>query len=241
MEIPSICMSFINDGSEVFTAGLINLKAFVLQKEEELIYEMIVDRMQIDNQSQLEPIFPVVLKPKCTVPADQEHDHFSTPMVNVDPILQFYVSMKTNIPNVMYITLFEFLVKELELKVEVEHMNEMIEYGSALGTMFGTGITASHNVFSEQSTKKERAESNYEDSMMFESEDIQSTVNIEDRIAQLDMEDDDEEEENLPEVITWRSKGIEADSGIIYIQKYSGSPISIDVSLFKQTRTQTEI
>jgi hypothetical protein len=45
MEIPSICMSFINDGSEVFTAGLINLKAFVLQKEEELIYEMIVDRM----------------------------------------------------------------------------------------------------------------------------------------------------------------------------------------------------
>ena len=70
-------------------------------------------------------------------------------MVNVDPILQFYVSMKTNIPNVMYITLFEFLVKELELKVEVEHMNEMIEYGSAIGTKFGTGITATHNVFSE--------------------------------------------------------------------------------------------
>ena len=97
----------------------------------------------------MEPIFPVVLKPKCTVPPEQEHDHFSTPMVNVDPILQFYVSMKTNIPNVMYITLFEFLVKELELKVEVEHMNEMIGYGSAIGTMFGTGITASHNVFSE--------------------------------------------------------------------------------------------
>ena len=169
MEIPSITMSFINDGSEVFTSTLINLKAFILQKQDELIYEMTIDRMQIDNQSQQEPIFPVVLKPKCTVPADQVHDHFSTPMQNVDPILQFYVSMKTNIPNVLYITLFEFLVKELELKVEVEHMNEMIDYGSAVGRMFGTGITASHNIFTESAVKKERAESNYEDSMFFES------------------------------------------------------------------------
>ena len=52
MEIPSITMSFINDGSEVFTSTLINLKAFILQKQEELIYEMTIDRMQIDNQSQ---------------------------------------------------------------------------------------------------------------------------------------------------------------------------------------------
>ena len=138
----------------------------------------------------------MVLKPKCTVPADQEHDHFSTPMQNVDPILQFYVSMKTNIPNVLYITLFEFLVKELELKVEVEHMNEMIEYGSAVGRMFGTGITASHNIFSESAVKKERAESNYEDSMFFESQDIESTVKMEEKIAELGMDDDDEEEEN---------------------------------------------
>ena len=52
MEIPSITMSFINEGSEVFTSTLINLKAFILQKQEELIYEMTIDRMQIDNQSQ---------------------------------------------------------------------------------------------------------------------------------------------------------------------------------------------
>ena len=110
---------------------------------------MSIDRMQIDNQSQQEPIFPVVLKPKCTVPADQEHDHFSTPLLNVDPIIQFYVSMKTNIPNVVYITLFEFLVKELELKVELEHMNEMIEYGGAFAKKFNTGITDTHNIFVE--------------------------------------------------------------------------------------------
>ena len=51
MEIPSITMSFINDGSEVFTSTLINLKTFILQKQDELIYEMTIDRMQIDNQS----------------------------------------------------------------------------------------------------------------------------------------------------------------------------------------------
>ena len=40
---------------------------------------------------------------------------------------------------------------------------------------------------------------------------------MEDKIAEVSMDDDDEEEENQSEVITWRSKGIEADSGIVYI------------------------
>ena len=51
LEVPSITMSFINSGSEVFTSTLIKLGACILQKPDEVIYEMTVDRMQIDNQS----------------------------------------------------------------------------------------------------------------------------------------------------------------------------------------------
>jgi len=182
LDLPSITMSFIHAGHEVFTTTLSKLQAFILQKSDEIIYEMSLDRMQIDNQSQQEPIFPVVLKPRCTVPADQEHDHFSTPLFNVDPIMQFYVSMKTNIPNVTYITLFEFLVKELELKVELEHMNAMIEYGSAFAEKFSTGITDTHNIFIEQAAKKKekQRESSVADSMMFESQDIEDTAVLDD-------------------------------------------------------------
>ena len=172
-DLPSITMSFIDSGQEIFTATLSKLQAFILQKSDEVIYEMSLDRMQIDNQSQQEPIFPVILKPKCTVAADAEHDHFSAPLLNVDPILQFYVSMKTNIPNVTYITLFEFLVKELELKVELEHMNAMAEYAQSFAGKFNTGITDTHNIFIEQGArnrKKEKLnETSVTDSMVFES------------------------------------------------------------------------
>ena len=51
LEVPSITMSFINSGSEVFTSTLIKLGAFILAKPDEVIYEMTVDRMQVDNQS----------------------------------------------------------------------------------------------------------------------------------------------------------------------------------------------
>lgn len=220
LDLPSITMSFINSGQEIFTTTVSKLQAFILQKTDEVIYEMSIDRMQIDNQCQQEPIFPVVLKPKCTVPADQEHDHFSTPLLGVDPIMQFYVSMKTNIPNVTYITLFEFLVKELELKVEVEHMYAMLEYGSAIGNQFNTGITDTHNIFLEQITKKKDRvnETSNTDSMMFESQDIEDTVLLEDIKAQIAQDDDDEEEESKEkEVVTWRSNVIAQDAGIIYI------------------------
>ena len=56
-------------------------------------------------------------------------------------------------------------------------------------------------------------------------------------------EDDDEDERNLNaleaennQLKTWRSKLIADDMGTVYIERFRGSPVSIEVSIFKQTR-----
>ena len=91
----------------------------------------------------------MILKPKCTY-LGKPHDHFKNPgdsveerkaeeskeeskkkeqqPVDVEPTFQIYTSIKTNIPNVQYINLFEFLLKELELKIELDHLMSIFEW-----------------------------------------------------------------------------------------------------------------
>ena len=73
----------------------------------------------MDNHGQLNPLFPVILKPKCTS-QDVKHNHYT--MENVSPVLAVYISLKTNIQKVTYINWLEFLLKELELRVEIDHL-----------------------------------------------------------------------------------------------------------------------
>ena len=49
-------------------------------------------------------------------------------MENVDPFLQFYYSVRTDIPNVRYINMLEFLVKEVELHVEIVHLMSVVKF-----------------------------------------------------------------------------------------------------------------
>ena len=42
--------------------------------------------------------------------------------------MQQYISMKTNIPNMQYINWFEFLVKELECRIELSHLMSIVEW-----------------------------------------------------------------------------------------------------------------
>lgn len=104
------------------------------KKRDEMIYEATLGRLQIDNQSQMQPLFPVLFKPKCTVGGDEAHDHWT--MEGIDPFFQFYCSMKTNIPNVQYVTWFEFLIKEMELQIELDHLMEMLSWTAAFNKKF---------------------------------------------------------------------------------------------------------
>lgn len=65
-------------------------------------------------------------------------------MQGLQPLLQFYVSIKTNIPNVYYINLYEFLLKELEVSIELEHLFSIIEWVQAFNKSMGSGLASSH-------------------------------------------------------------------------------------------------
>ena len=55
----------------------------------------------------------------------------------------------------------------------------MIKYSRKITKIFGSGITASHAVFSDQTTKKREAESFYEDYESFECKSIESSDSME--------------------------------------------------------------
>jgi hypothetical protein len=84
------------------------------------------------------------MKPRCTAQG-QEHNHWT--MENVDPIFQYYLSMKTNIPNVTYITMFEFLLQEIELKMEINHLMSIMEFVSDYNAKSNVGIRSTHAIF----------------------------------------------------------------------------------------------
>lgn len=74
-------------------------------------------------------MFPIFLKPKC-VDAVVLHDHFAKP--SVDPVFQLYLHTKSNVKNVKYVEMVEFLVKELEVKCELDHIFSVFEWVMAV-------------------------------------------------------------------------------------------------------------
>ena len=147
IELRQVNISLIKVGSELLTLVLDRCSAVVSTTKQEFIYEATLGRLQIDNHGQIDPLFPVILRPKCTA-QDEEHDHFK--MINVQPVMQQYVSIKTNIPNMQYINWFEFLVKELELRIELSHLMSIVEWFMAFNEKQGVGLASSHEIFKDQ-------------------------------------------------------------------------------------------
>ena len=121
------------------TLVLDQLKADIYGKEQEQIFHATLNRLQIDNHGQLNPLFPVMLQPKEGAPYAE----------NLQPCFEFYVSLKTNIENVQYINWFEFLLKELEIRIEIDHLMSIFEFVQVFNEKFGEGLVKSHQIFSD--------------------------------------------------------------------------------------------
>lgn len=88
------------------------------------------------------PLFPVILKPR--------YANFGINMENIQSVLSLYVSLKTNIENVTYINLFEFLFRELDLRIELDHLMTIIEFVGAFNETFESGLASNHQIFMNQ-------------------------------------------------------------------------------------------
>lgn len=50
-------------------------------------------------------------------------------------------------------------------------------------------------------------------------------------------EDSAKAEQKKYQLKTWKTQSLDGNQDIVYIEKYKGSPLSIDISIFQQTRT----
>jgi hypothetical protein len=176
----------------------------MLNTPTELIMEACVNRIQVDNTSDKDPLFPVVLKPRCTA-GENPHNHET--MEGIEPLFQFYMSMKTSIPNVTYITMYEFLLQELEIRMEINHLAQVLEFISDYNAQSNIGIYSSHPVFCEPASR--------------------------DKSQSFTIDEELKEDENT--LHTWRTSNIKSEVGTVYIGKYKGSPMKMLISIFKQS------
>jgi len=53
-------------------------------------------------------------------------------MQNVDHVFGFYAHKKLNVPNVTFFSTIEFLLRELEIKIEFDYIMKLIAYVGVL-------------------------------------------------------------------------------------------------------------
>ena len=70
--------------------------------------------MQIDNQTSFKTIYPVILSPKIIQKNIAKRKKLS--------FFDFSLTLKTDIPNVLYIESFEFLIQTIVLKCDDEFL-----------------------------------------------------------------------------------------------------------------------
>jgi len=74
LQLKSLHLSFIKQGVELFTLNVIGMEMSMLNTASEQIMEACIKRIQIDNTIDNEPLFPVVLKPRCSA-GENPHNH----------------------------------------------------------------------------------------------------------------------------------------------------------------------
>jgi hypothetical protein len=76
LAIPAINVSCISRENEVLVMVLYDIRLKRVTTELETVVEAYMGRLQIDNAYDREPLFPVLLSPKCMSDKDTTHDHF---------------------------------------------------------------------------------------------------------------------------------------------------------------------
>ena len=86
----------------------------------------------------------MALKPIC-VAAAARHDHVS--MEGVDALAEFYCHRKLNVPNVTFVSKLEFLIRELECKIEYDSLFGGIDFATKLNASLNRSITSVNPIF----------------------------------------------------------------------------------------------
>lgn len=76
LEVGQINISCVFGGHEVLTMYFHDIKFMQTSTDTDQVIESYLGRFQIDNNYEIEPLYPVMMKPKCLA-GESEHDHMT--------------------------------------------------------------------------------------------------------------------------------------------------------------------
>ena len=82
------------------------------------------------------------MKETCTLEGREDHDHSK-----MLPTFFFASKLRIDNPNVTYCTLCNFVLQELDLKIELKHLLTVYEYVLNFTEAAGSSLTIVHPVF----------------------------------------------------------------------------------------------
>lgn len=97
--------------------------------------------MQIDNQTETYPLYPVILKPA------QAWEYRQGNGLNLPLFFRLALVTRRNVPNVVYIELLEFLLRGVEIKLELSHIVQITEFLTRVGRIFNRNYIKQHSIF----------------------------------------------------------------------------------------------
>jgi len=64
------------------------------------------------------------------------------------------INMRVDVPNVLYIDLLEFLMRGVEIKLELAHIVELTEFITRVGRIFNKNLIKQHSIFQRSELKE---------------------------------------------------------------------------------------
>jgi hypothetical protein len=133
--------------NEIMAVYLDTLETTMMQKGTgEDVYELYIDRVQLDNQGQREPMFPTILRPRCILKEDLKVngrcDHKLLPKT-----VFVCAKLRSDVENITYVTVFNFLIQELEVNIELNYLLSLLDFVGDVTTALGSAMTTPHPAF----------------------------------------------------------------------------------------------
>lgn len=164
-------MSFIHKKRELLTVFISKIQTVLQDSEDAMKVQFNVGYLQIDNQSENDPTYAVVMKPRDlffrngeimvkleeTEKERQEREQFGLDGFTSENAKMFMseivISKKAKQKDVVYIESIIFLMQTLQIHIQFSHFLKVASYVYHLGKVLNQGVTKVHYVFEEQSAR----------------------------------------------------------------------------------------
>jgi len=172
LSISQVFVSFIHKKSELMTIFVSKLHTHIAETEQVKNIRFSIGYLQIDNQTESEPVYPVLLKPRDlhynstdesivlrlkeeTEKERQEREAQGLAALTSDDAKMFQFNMvinnksstMTNTKDVLYIESVMFLLQTLVIKIQFTHFLKLTNFAEHIGKILNRSVSEVHYIF----------------------------------------------------------------------------------------------